>query len=787
MAPNGSKRSKSGVEASDDGLWLPVDQHSTDSDQRNREDASPKARQSIVDRIRYQHAEPVAASRIRFGWERFSSIIFDWIARCIAREGELGTAFLCAPICFGVGCALYFALPREPVIGAFAGVSLIMLLAAWRLGSGQVMFNLLAATGLLCAGVAAAQFRAASVDTAMMSRTVTAMVTGVVERAELRGNGRVRYTLNVSRPAGRVDFRGEGARPDRVRLSARMPTAAASNIASVGDTISGRARVGPPSGPAYPGAFDFSFQAWFAGLGGSGFFLGQPQITASSGPSGFAQHLTALRGDIAQIIRSTIPGRQGAIAAALIVGDRSGLDEETAEALRQSGLAHILAISGLHMALVAATVMYVLRFSFALSPALSLHYPARKWAAGGALAFAAAYLALSGASVSAQRAFIMIAVMLIAVLFDRRALTMRNVAIAALVILAIAPESVLMPGFQMSFAAVAALVATYSALAERARKRANRRPDGPIAHLGRRALRNLAGLALTSLVAGLATGLFAAYHFHRVAPMGLLANLLAMPLVSFLVMPAALISMIAMPFGLEALPLQLMGEAISHVVTVARWVAGIGPSGVTGHIPMAALLWGSLGLLVLTVSTSALRWFALAAVVPFVLILAQRDYPDILIHEQGRQIALRGEAGQMLLLRPKADRFTTRIWSRAFWPGQMETEATLTGNPFTCDAFGCTARIAGATLTHLTNTAQIHEDCRLADILVVPYRLDQPCSFLPAEKRPVIIDLNRLGTLGAHALYLREDNADRGTLRIVTAYGRTQRPWTRYRGGGVSQ
>ena len=363
----------------------------------------------------------------------------------------------------------------------------------------------------------------------------------------------------------------------------------------IGDGIKGLVRLQPPSGPAYPGSYDFAFHSWFGGIGGSGFFLGPVSAAAVRVELSFATRTTILiartRAKLAARIRAALDGEAGSLAAALIVGDRSGISEDTTEALRRSGLAHILAISGLHMALVTATLIFVIRGILALMPGLVLHYPVRKWAAAAAMVAASIYLVISGASTATQRAWIMIMVMLIAILADRRALTMRNVALAALFILAWRPGSIVSPGFQMSFAAVAALIAVYERWTRYRRGRPYRQNDNRLAAVITNGLKALVGLAVTSIVAGLATGLFAAYHFHRVAPLGLLANLAAMPIVSLAVMPMALAAMLLMPFGLDVYPLWLMGKAIDGVIGVAAYVMELGPAETPGSSRLPVCCW----------------------------------------------------------------------------------------------------------------------------------------------------------------------------------------------------
>ena len=302
-----------------------------------------------------------------------------------------------------------------------------------------------------------------------------------------------------------------------------------------------------------PGGYDFGRADYYDGIGAVGFAYGAAKpADIGAPPLGIVlrKPLADLRETIRRRIIAVLPGDTGEIAAALVMGDQRGISEATQEAMRASGLGHVLSISGLHMALVAGSTFWLIRALLALSPGLALTRPIKKWAAAGALAVATFYLAISGANVATQRAYIMLAVILCAVMLDRRAITLRNVAIAAILVLLIEPESLLTASFQMSFAATLALVAGYEALRERAARKAalaTAADRGPVARLWRAAY----GLFLTSLIAALATTPFAIYHFQRAAPLALLANLAAMPVIGVLVMPAALFSVVLMPFGLE--------------------------------------------------------------------------------------------------------------------------------------------------------------------------------------------------------------------------------------------
>jgi len=760
-------------------------------------------------RTRFQLAPTTAWQQWRNGVAVALERPRDVVLAALAREAERGAGLLWAPVFFGLGCMIYFALPREPLNGAFALAALITWVVSRRLRSVAFVGTVLRCIALVALGATAAQLQTVRTSTPTIERSLTAKVVGTVVRAEHRPTGSVRYTLQLD-DASRKLVMGRaasaGQRPLIIRTTARKH----SDPARVGERVSGTVRVSPPGGPIYPGSYDFGFNSWFSGIGASGFFLGSPTRLAMdpATSSGFRQNssraIGQVRENVGLILRENLPGRNGALAAALILGDRSGIDEETQTALRQSGLAHILAISGLHMALVAASVMIAIRGALAAFPGAALHYPTRKWAAATALAASSFYLLLSGGSVSAQRAYVMIAVMLLAILLDRRAVTMRNVAIAAMIILMISPQAILSPGFQMSFAAVAALVATYEAVTKRQREMQRENRAGAIAMVGRFLRRDIGGLALTSLVAGVATALFAAYHFHNVAAWGLLANLLAMPFVTFGVMPLAVVSMIAMRFGLEYFPLTAMGAMTEQVVTIASWVSELSGPNKTGIIPKLALLTGTLGLLIVTLARTRLRWCALPILLVATALIGVREMPDLLILENGRQLGLLDQRGKLHLLRPGADKFSTRVWRNAFEVGAV-AEDTLGSNRkrgakgvlFTCDDFGCTTTTRnGYTIVALESTSRLHEDCALADILVIPFAVPEPCNSVAADQRPLVFDQTALQNQGSVMMF-GTGGAVRGApiqtsppqggvsrkerlvnLRVRKARAANPRPWT---------
>lgn len=707
-----------------------------------------------------------------------------------------GTPFLLVPVFFCAGAAIYFALAFEPGWPFLLAVLAGPLIARLFVGRQGITARFCVAMAFAAAGAVAGKAETVRADTAMLGSAVSTVLTGRVIRVEHQASGRTRYTIDVE-TTGRPLLRYA---PERVRATARVDPGIAA-----GERIHGVVRLFPPSGPVRPHGYDFAFESYMAGIGATGFFLGTPEKRPSAATDGMSGRLAAglanMRQAIAGRIRRHVAGAEGEIAAALIAGTRAGIPEEVDEALRRAGLAHILSISGLHMALVAGTVMLALRALFALAPGFSSRHPVKKYAAALALAAAAYYLAISGAAVAAQRSFIMIAVMLIALLFDRAAITMRNLAIAALIIAALAPHEVVGPSFQMSFAATAALIAAYTGWSERAsaRTRTERVPPyGALRNAGRRLGYFTIGIAATSLIAGGATTVFAIWHFHRVAPLGLVANLAAMPVVSTLIMPPAVAAGVLMPFGLEGPALKLMGQGVAIMIAVARWVSAHSPIDAVGAMPPAALLLFTAALLVVTIATTGLRWLALPLALAATLAFVAREQPDLRVSEDARLVAMMRDDGRLAVNRKRPNGFTMGIWQKASAASgyvkpldqadgtvsedELEEEAGAAAR-FVCDASACRAvHASGATVVHAKTHAAAARYCGLATVIVIA----DATAVSPCRGKDILVvtarDLARRGSLDVrfkNAAYDGGVGPVRAAARFALPHG--ERPWFAHR------
>lgn len=714
-------------------------------------------------------------NRLPAGWARTSALPlffrrFPGLGFTESLEQERSRWFVWLPVALGAGIAAYFALSVEPrPVFALAAIA-----AAFGLVTAIPRHSLphAAALVILAAsfGFAIAKTRAVWVDAPVLPHDMRrADVIGVVELIEPRPERGERLTIRVTA------IEGLAAEHTPPRIRVRVMTKREG--LQPGDEIRLRATLQAPQGPALPGGYDFARWAWFQGIGATGYAIKAPEIIATAAEredeadaaQRFRHRLERLRQAIAERIRAAVPGEAGAIAVSLITGERGGITEETNDAYRDSGLIHILSISGLHMVIMAGSVYAAMRILLALFPSIALRIPTKKWAAFAALIGAGAYLLISAPSVATLRAFLMIAIMFVAVMLDRQALAMRNVAIAALIILAVYPESLLDPGFQMSFAAVVSLIAAYEAIRDRAGEREQRGWVLSVAFF-------LGGIVLSTIIASLSVAPIGAYHFHRTQQYALLANLIAVPICNLIVMPAALLTLVAMPFGLEALPLAIMAQGIDAMTATAYWVAAM-PGAVAyieeiSDLSFALMIAGGLW-----ITLWQTRWRALG-VIPIaagMMLIGNGPRPDILIGRDGEIVAIRTEQGNLTATGLRRGSFELSRWLQHDGDGRTASNV-LRDTEFRCDAIGCTAVTAGLRVSVARHAAAANEDCRSSDIVITTSTRPPNCA------RPLaVIDRAALRRSGTHAIYLRRDEgaAKAGIARIETvAASRGQRSWT---------
>lgn len=683
------------------------------------------------------------------------------VARISGRLERLaGRLLLFVPVCLGLGIGAYFALPVEP--GPLVWATIATAAAAAGLGGRHLVRSRYAGLGFLASGLALALagVLVAGLRTELSRAPVLGFryygaVEGRVVKIDRSASGAPRLTLDRVR----LDRVAPGERPARVRVSLLGAQDFLDPIP--GQRVAMTAYLSAPDGPVEPGGFDFRRMAWYDRIGALGYSR-SPALLLDPGQGGFGgMAVERWRQQIAKAVRAAIPGAAGGFAAAITTGDRAQMDPGALQDLRDANLAHLLAISGLHMGLLSGFVFAAVRLMLAAVPGLAARIAIRKIAAVVALQAAAAYLALSGGNVATERAFIMVGVMFGAVLIDRRALTLRAVAVAAVLILLAEPESLTEPGFQMSFAATTGLVAVFSALRDWRGRQIPRWLRGP------------AGVFVSSLVAGLSTAPFAAAHFNQVSHVGLIANLLAVPVMGLAVMPLAVLAAVLAPLGLSGLALSLMRFPILWILGVAHWVAGL--DGAVGHVvspgPWVLPLIAAGGLIFVLMAGRARAAGLLPLIFGFAL-WGEAERPAGLVAATGGLVGVIGPEGRALS-KPKGDSFAASVWLEN--DGDSVSQAEAARRPGLNGERGSqSARIGPARLVHLTGRGaadRVAKACETADLVVVSVAVAD----LPAGC--AVYDETRLAQSGALALRLEAEG-----LRVVTvAQLSGDRPWTRAR------
>ncbi len=667
-----------------------------------------------------------------------------WAAR-LQVEPDFNTGV----IAFAVGIGAYFALPQEPgviLVGqAILGFAVLWIVSSRKdfVGQGLVWIALLIALGF-----GRSLWHSAAAETPRLPvQEYTYRVEGWVSAIEKSGRSE-RYVIEVLD----IERLSNAETPKRVRIRV---TKAPDPPILAGDTINWLAAMKAPPGPVVPGGYDPAQAAYFKGIGGYGFGYGAPrqQGDAELGlVDSTRRAIVRWRFGLADRVMAVAPAETAGLQAALMTGVRRYIPEEQTENLRVAGLAHILAISGLHMGLLAGGTFTVMTLLLACILPLSRRYDVRKPAAVIGIIAATAYLVLSGASVATQRAWVMAVIVFLAVILDRRAVSMRSVCVAALLTLTLHPESLISVGFQMSFAAVAALVLTYQYWQ-------SIRPVYVQPTRFRRGVNFFTSLSVTSLVAGFATGGFALFHFNRFAKYGFIGNLLAMPLFSLAVMPLAVISLLAIPLGLERVPLWLMGQAMEPILAAAGWVAGW--PGAMAYIPAPpdwVLPVYGLGFAIICI---ARRWMKLAGLLMMLMSFAgwnSADVPDLRISEDGKvafwQMPDTGEGDPILLVdsrRPDRygrDQFAQRAgFNDVDWLPFKDSLAQ-------CDALACRARIGAWQISILQSPSEVPAECETSDLVILSVRRAGPVARRNCDS--VLIDETTLWETGALDVYLKD-------------------------------
>jgi competence protein ComEC len=641
---------------------------------------------------------------------------------------------------FGSGIAAWFALDRPGEWLAFLCIAAALALVGLTLVSGRpgralAWFMLAAMLG--CALVWA---RSQWVAAPRLQRPVVAEVAGRVESVDhLAAKGTVRLTLrtegSVLPPKVRVSIDGED-----------LPRGIAA-----GAEVRLRARLAPPPPMALPGTYDFARDAWFKGLGAVGKALGRMTVTEPAGPKGFERARDGLRRHISE----RLPAGSAGIAIALATGDQNAVGEEDAEAMRRSGLTHLLSVSGLHIAAVVAFAMLLSLRLLALSEWLALRFNLVLVSAAIGASAGVGYTLLTGAQVPTVRSCVAALLVLGGLALGREAISIRLVAAGAIVVLLFRPESLAGASFQMSFAAVTAIVALHSA--KWARRLFQRREEGLVARLAR----GLLAMVMTGLAVELALIPFALFHFHRAGLYGVAANIVAIPLTTFVIMPLEAGALILDAAGWGRPLWLLCGAAIDLLLRLAHWVASA--KGAVALMPsMPGWAFGSMaaGGIWLCLWSTRIRFLGIlpAAAGAFAAILSPT--PDVLITGDGRHLAVVGRDGTPLLLRDRAGDYVRGVLSEA--SGFDGDPPALDTSPYTrCSRDSCVAlmkkgrrewRLLATRSSTRIEWTTITRACAETDIVVSDRRLPRGCT-----PRWLKLDRAALSRTGGVSIYLDDE------------------------------
>ncbi|MBN9343379.1 MAG: hypothetical protein BGO76_05525 [Caedibacter sp. 38-128] len=569
---------------------------------------------------------------------------------------------LWAPVGIGMGILIYFGMQTEPswclgVIGLLFSFFCSILLRILKTEHLGIYFLVLMSLTIFL-GFSAAQLRTYSLKTYLFnypSRVQT--IRGEIKKIEQMPKG-LRLTLEnvtlspikLKHPLGRIriNFKGKISQEGRSLVP--------------GQKVQFKGVLLPPNAPVAPGAYDFRKKAYFEQISAVGYGITFPEVIGTSIPQGFKGRvliwLTKMRHTLTGYLKTTIKENSGAIAAALITGDRSGISEDLRQDFANSGLAHILAISGLHLSIVAGLAFLIFRKGLSFIPWLALRYPIKKWAAAFAIILTFFYLLLCDFAIPAQRAFMMTAIILLAVITDRTAITLRNVALAAIVILLLLPESIISPSFQMSFSAVIALVSGYEILRKPLENwRTNYR------QWWQSVLFYLCGITFSSILATIATTPYIAYTFNRFTLHSLPANIVCIPLLSFIIMPALVLYLFLSSFTSGDYLALFLQKAIGVMTEIAHTISlWPGSTLLVPSIPSYVLLVFTLSFLWICLWKTSWRWWGGLGIAMAFILASFTSKPDIFIAGDKNLICILDAKGSGWVNSLQAGRFARENW-----------------------------------------------------------------------------------------------------------------------------
>ena len=692
------------------------------------------------------------------------------------------TWYLWVPSLLILGVASYFALPVEPPVWA-GSLALILccfvITAVWRgEGINRVVRIAAVVMAVTLVGFSTGQWRTAGVTAPVLAfETRAVMVEGTVSSVEHRQRNRLRLTIDAPRLSGSDEAL---TTLDLARLRLTMPRPNEARMPTPGDQVAIRAILRPPPTPSYPDGYHFGRDLFFKQVGAVGYSIGPLSYRDTGQQAGgfnWRQVVETTRLNVAQRINSSLDGEAAGVAIALMTGQRGGIGDDTYDAIRQAGIAHLLAISGLHLGIVAGWIFVAMRLLLAVIPGIALRYPVKKYSAAFALVGAAAYVLLAGAPIPTIRAFIMVALGIGALWLDRDPFSLRLVGVAGIAVILTRPEAVIGPSFQMSFAAVTALIVTYQAFRDRGWFAYRRDPGRWL--VAERAGRFLTGLTITTIVASAATAPFAIYHFQQVATFGLVGNLVGVPLATLWIIPSGMIGLLAMPLGLETLPIQIMGYGIDLVLMMAMDIAAMEWASVSTYAMSGLIVLGTTLLLLLTIGRiipTGIALLALCFMLAFVP--AWRVTPSFLLTADGDLLGARDPVEHTLYLnQTRRGQFTREQWQRRLaQPTVQGFDELSRGNKhLRCDGEGCLVfdQDGKAAISLAYSIAVVRQDCAHVPIIVLPAHYARQAEDCNQSR---VIDRGDLRDSLGMAIYPPGDGSAWRIEQTITLIGK--RPWS---------
>lgn len=643
-----------------------------------------------------------------------------------------------------VGLSCYFALNFEPNILQSAVMAMVTGLV-WFICRRYLWARFL--SGCLFFFISA--FFIGSFRTGMQAAPVlkqgieNVVVSGIVEEASITMD-----TQHVI--VGHVTIKGYPPEDTPKRVSLNMIYTFPE--LPVGASVQLTTSLYPPMLPAVNGSYEFARSYWFQQIGALGQIHSIDELIMPSVTS-FHEKVERIRRKIADRLMQVLSFEQAQAAVPLVIGDQSIVSQELYDLYRYAGIAHILSVSGFHLSLLAGLIFFVIRFGLALFPIIALRYNTKKAAAFISLLVVTGYLFLSGAHIPAVRAYIMISLSLVAILFDRNPLSLNFVAFAALVMLICRPEFIINIGFQLSFMAVLALVCLFEKFIRPFK--AKRIEEITLRH---KIKMLIVSILIVDFLATLATTPFILYHFNQFATYGFLGNLMTGLLFSFFIMPLLLLGVVMMPFGFETPFFLMAGYLLDRVHELCHYIGDL-PGAVlyTTSFPIWGLVAFTFGFIILFLSSGYWRGLSLIFIGLGCVSFVHPVRPDLLVFgADGPYVVGIRQNDQLHVIAPKSNDYhlTSATWMRRFgmnpdylaFPKGEDLPAVIT--------------IQGKRIAFEKSF------CKMADVSFVDVQDADVCGGL-------VISFPELKSFGTHALFIREDHIEIETAAMAG----NNRPW----------